>query len=192
MYSSNSAFYVKKTSDYIPNFSDIKIPTGTTNIVASGIGLKSLYGLPEGIISLDVSDNELTSLEYCPKSLKNLRASKNKISSLFGIENIGIEKLGISYNHLTSFEYAPKTLLSVVGVSNFLTTLKGLSSDNIMEKLYVSYNKLTDLLHCPVAEILDVSCNLRIFRRNPRRCQRVNHIKQSTKGKIIKRCRVDH
>src|SRR5271169_3737259 len=108
----SNVYYVTKTSnDPIIDFSKIHIPDGVTNIVASGIGLKSLFGLPfDGcIVNLDVSDNELTDLKFCPKSVRNLRASKNKITSLSGIEDVKITSLGISYNHLTNFDGAPIT-----------------------------------------------------------------------------------
>lgn len=148
----------KTTSDPIIDFGKIIIPDTVTSVIASGIGLKSLYGLRECIVNLDVSDNELVDLKFCPKSIRNLRASKNKITSLRGIEDTKITSLGISYNHLTNFEAAPVTLTSVVCVSNFLTTLKGLPPKMI--KLYASYNKLKNANYCPIANILDLSCNL--------------------------------
>lgn len=142
----------------VDDFSNILIPLNVTKIIASGCNLKSLYGLPNHILDLDVSNNRLENLEHCPLSVKNLRASKNKIKSLEAISNHSIKALGISYNHLTSFEGCPSSVESIVGVSNFITSLKGLPSK--MRKLYVSYNQLKSMNGCPIVDILDCSCNL--------------------------------
>lgn len=154
MIDESTTFIVRKPID---DFQHIQITSMTHSIVASGVKLKSLKGLPDHIINLDVSDNELTDLKFCPKKTKNLRASKNKIKSLADIKDLEIENLGISYNHLQDFKGAPQTLRSVVAVSNFISSLDGLPK--IMTKLYVSYNKLQNMIHCPAAQILDCSCN---------------------------------
>jgi len=145
----------------IENFTSINIPPYVTKIIAQKVGLKSLKGLPDHVTDLDVSDNCLQSLKHYPKNLKNLRASKNKISSLIEISDSKIENLGISYNHLTNFHFAPNTLKSIVAVSNIITLLDGLEVIESMKKLYVSYNKIVSMKHCPQkVDILDCSCNL--------------------------------
>lgn len=141
----------------IDDFTQIIIDHNMTKIVASGIGLKSLCGLPKWITYLDVSNNCLIDLKFCPDSVVNLRASKNKIKTLQYIEGIRITNLGISNNHLTNFAGAPHTLKSVA-VSNFLTSLEGPPPK--MYKLYASYNKLSSSKFCPTAEILDLSYNM--------------------------------
>lgn len=145
----------------IENFTSIDIPPHVTKIIAQKVGLKSLKGLPGHVTDLDVSDNCLKSLKYYPQNLINLRASKNKISSLIDISDSKIENLGISYNHLTNFCFAPNTLKSIVAVSNMITHIDGLEEIKSMKKLYISYNKIISMKHCPQKiDILDCSCNL--------------------------------
>lgn len=151
----STTFVIRRSID---DFQSVLIPETARSVVASGVGLKSLKGLPEHIVNLDISNNDLTDLKFCPKNLKNLRASKNKIQSLVDIADSQIENLGISYNHLHNFKGAPKTLKSVVAVSNFITSLEGLP--DVMKKLYVSYNKIQSMMYCPAVDILDCSCNL--------------------------------
>src|SRR5579863_5999470 len=104
---SNTLTITTKIDDFTIN--NVVIQSNITKIIASGISLKSLKGLPDHITDLDVSDNCLTDLKYYPKNLINLRASKNRISSLEDISDSKIDSLGISYNHLTNFKGAPKT-----------------------------------------------------------------------------------
>lgn len=167
----STTFLIRKN---INDFQNIVIPQTALSVVASGVCLKSLKGLPEHIINLDISNNELIDLKFCPKNIKNLRASKNKIHDLTDIFDSQIENLGISYNHLCNFKGSPKSLKSVVAVSNFITSLEGLPA--MMKKIYISYNKIENMMYCPVVDILDCSCNL---------ITSFNHIPEGVKELII-------
>ncbi|VBB18969.1 hypothetical protein YASMINEVIRUS_1501, partial [Yasminevirus sp. GU-2018] len=165
-----------KIENPINDFREVTLPFGVTNVIASGLGLRSLRGLPEGITDLDVSNNLLDDLDLCPKTVRNFRVSKNRVKTLDQISDVGIRALGVSYNHLTNFKGAPKTLESVVAVSNFLNSLEGLSQEIKFAKLYVSYNKLESMEHSPIADILDCSCNL---------LKNFDHIKEGVRELII-------
>lgn len=163
----------------INDFTEVIIPPNTLILEAKGVELKSLKGLPEGIIDLRISENILTDLNYMPSTVESVDVSRNKLKFLKGIsKNVknlrcssnlltstddlpdGLLTLGISYNGLTEVSNLPKGLTTLVAVSNRITKVSLSDHPTLMDKIYLSYNLLESVNGLPKAKVIDISCNM--------------------------------
>ena len=102
--------------------------------------------LPNSLIRLDCSFNELTSLPYLPNSLMELYCSNNQLTLLLNLPN-SLEKLDCSNNQLKLIPNLPNSLTKLFCTNNQLTSLPDLP--NSLRQLYCQINKLTSLPDLP-------------------------------------------
>ena len=129
---------------------------------------KSLSTWPNKLkpYNLDISYNKFMYLYYgtnrLPDSITGLRVSNNPLLSLLSMPT-SVKSLGCSFTHITNFYGIVPNVTSIVAAFCKLNDISELQNiSNPMNKLYLSYNYITELPKLPKIKILDVSCNLLI------------------------------
>lgn len=135
---------------------------GLANVVLNRAGLTSLADLKSltRVTHLDVSNNGLQTLVGCPASVLNLRVSNNPLKTLEGGSQL-LESLGCSYTHLRNFTglNCQGSLRTLVCAFALVDSFDGLTECKVLEKCYLSYNRIKSCIGCPAAKYLDLSCN---------------------------------
>ncbi|MFK3968877.1 NEL-type E3 ubiquitin ligase domain-containing protein [Ensifer adhaerens] len=133
------------------------LPEGLLSLNVSDNRLSSLAGTPAGLRTLYASGNQLTSLEGAPARLRMLEVSSNQLTSLVGAPT-ELQILEASENELTSFEGAPAGLRSLSANANQLASLEGAPTG--LGVLTARGNQLTSLEDAPAGlQTLDVGDN---------------------------------
>ncbi len=137
----------------IENGMDIEFPTGLTEVMFKGCGLKNLkrFLMLPNLVSLDVSDNEILDINDLSKlnDLKELSLANNSIQDLTPIKNLkGNIKLNISGIKLGG------DILSLLSTMQFeelyvancdLSSLDFLEGHTEIKRLDISNNSISDI-----------------------------------------------
>ena len=137
----------------IENGMDIEFPTGLTEVMFKGCGLKNLkrFLMLPNLVSLDVSDNEILDINDLSKlnDLKELSLANNSIQDLTPIKNLkGDIKLNISGIKLGG------DILSLLSTMQFeelyvancdLSSLDFLEGHTEIKRLDISNNSISDI-----------------------------------------------
>ena len=137
----------------IENGMDIEFPTGLTEVMFKGCGLKNLkrFLMLPNLVSLDVSDNEILDISDLSKfnGLKELSLANNSIHDLMPINNLkGNIKLNISGIKLD------EDILRLLSIMQFeelyvancdLSSLDFLAGHKEIKRLDISNNSISDI-----------------------------------------------
>ncbi|GGG48090.1 T9SS type A sorting domain-containing protein [Bizionia arctica] len=148
------SIHIKTHSQTTPILdSDFEEALVNMNIDTNGVNGNILNSDAEGILNLNISDQNIDDLSGIEAfiNLKRINCSYNRLTELDFSQNTHLEEINANDNSLTSVNVTQNTKLKIVLVSsNNLTEINVLSNFRL-EDLSVNLNKLTDL---------DVSANL--------------------------------
>jgi len=124
------------------------LPKNMIYFSCRNINLESLANLPDGLKTLDVSENKIsTFLFMIPKSLQNFNCSSNSLISLNGLEVATfLKKINFNANRVTSLAGIPLSTKFIYGEYNLLNSFKYLPEKaehvrvDILESIFINGN----------------------------------------------------
>ncbi len=133
-----------------------------TYLLLTNSGINTISGIEffEGVVTLNVTQNNLTTIDTLPKSLTKLYCSNNSLTSLPALWPPNLTLVDCRYNQITSFFSLPPNLTHLKCRYNQLSSLPVLPAS--IDTIDCGFNQLSSLPVLPLnLRLLDCSyCNI--------------------------------